>query len=172
VVAFRGFLRPTAGGAGVVPAEQADAYFGPAAPGQPSPRQGQGGACGAQDLRHLTPYSTWRDYYRTPHMLGNAYLWATLEAGARARVHRFAAAGARAAAGPSRRRRGADGAVCASAAGLEEEEEAAAAEELNGLDCRPAVEVTLLPLGEAAARALARVRLAAAAEAQQGGALR
>ena len=74
VVAFRGFLRPDAPRSTMVAPEVAEAYFGGAAVGDPSPRD-PGDTCGGVNMYVSTPYSKWWAFYRTPLMVGNAYLW-------------------------------------------------------------------------------------------------
>ena len=87
VVAFRGFLRPDACHQHIIPAEKAASYFGASARGEESPRDGS--TCGTKDLYDLTPYSKWWEYYKTPLMVGNAYLWYEREADDKAVVSRY-----------------------------------------------------------------------------------
>lgn len=77
ITAFRGFLRSGVGNHGIIPPEVAEEYFGPAAPGQESPRYG---LCGAEDLFLLTPYSKYWMFYKGEDVTGNSFLWAPKEA--------------------------------------------------------------------------------------------
>jgi hypothetical protein len=77
ITAFRGFLRSGVGNHGIIPPEVAEEYFGPAAPGEESPRYG---LCGAEDLFPLTPYSKYWMFYKGEDVTGNSFLWAPKEA--------------------------------------------------------------------------------------------
>lgn len=161
VIAYRGYLRPDALCRSIVPAETAAAYFGPTANKKVNLRDG--GTCGTKDLYYLTPYYTYWQYYKTPLMVGNAFLWYDRQADGvallyRYRWHQGTAAAARVAEGRHKRR-------CEGPPALEEAifEKIARQGRVNvqggDLSCTAAVEEQpkRLPLSKSAAMALARV---------------
>lgn len=86
IVAHRGFLRAGAGSHGIILPEHAAKYFAATPPGRRSPRHGY---YGASDLFHLTPYAAYWQFYASPSISGNAFLWTPKQASRHARALHF-----------------------------------------------------------------------------------
>jgi len=93
VVAFRGYLRPNANLQGIIRPEQAAAYLGGSwrsdccrnnsisSDGDININSEKSTPpSGGDDLTSLAPYQQWWQFYRTPLMVGNAYLWSPRKA--------------------------------------------------------------------------------------------
>lgn len=106
VIAYRGYLRAAAGRAGIIHADQAKAYFGSGGRSYSldacrsrlpegsshsnSPLERSSPQIAEEDLYGLTPYSRWWQYYKTPAMVGNAYLWYPRKSHATLSMRKFA----------------------------------------------------------------------------------
>lgn len=90
VVAYRGYLRPDMSRRSIVSAEKAKSYFGSLDGGNASLRNKEK-TKNFVSVYDLTPYSKYWEFYKTPLMVGNVYLWSERKADPTlvATIHRF-----------------------------------------------------------------------------------